>query len=198
MDFTSMNNNSQGLLNLSKGGVLDLTKQDKVYSKINVGGGWDVVINGPSADLDLSAFLLDRNGRITDTSRQVVFFNQMGQNGIFLNGDNRTGAGEGDDEVISIDLNNIDSNIDKIVFFITIFEAQQKAQNFGQVSNAFIRLVDATDDSEIVRYNLTDNYSTDTAVTAAELFRNPNGGWSFKAIGEGSISDLNQLVSRYI
>ena len=198
MDFTSMNNNSQGLLNLSKGGVLDLTKQDKVYSKINVGGGWDVVINGPSADLDLSAFLLDRNGRITDTSRQVVFFNQMRQNGIFLNGDNRTGAGEGDDEVISIDLNNIDSNIDKIVFFITIFEAQQKAQNFGQVSNAFIRLVDATDDSEIVRYNLTDNYSTDTAVTAAELFRNPNGGWSFKAIGEGSISDLNQLVSRYI
>ena len=198
MDFTSMNNNSQGLLNLSKGGVLDLTKQDKVYSKINVGGGWDVTINGPSADLDLSAFLLDRNGRITDTSRQVVFFNQMRQNGIFLNGDNRTGAGEGDDEVISIDLNNIDSNIDKIVFFITIFEAQQKAQNFGQVSNAFIRLVDATDDSEIVRYNLTDNYSTDTAVTAAELFRNPNGGWSFKAIGEGSISDLNQLVSRYI
>lgn len=198
MDFTSMNNNSQGLLNLSKGGVLDLTKQDKVYSKINVGGGWDVVINGPSADLDLSAFLLDRNGRITDTSRQVVFFNQMRQNGIFLNGDNRTGAGEGDDEVISIDLNNIDSNIDKIVFFITIFEAQQKAQNFGQVSNAFIRLVDATDDSEIVRYNLTDNYSTDTAVIAAELFRNPTGGWSFKAIGEGSISDLNQLVSRYI
>lgn len=198
MDFTSMNNNSQGLLNLSKGGVLDLTKQDKVYSKINVGGGWDVVINGPSADLDLSAFLLDRNGRITDTSRQVVFFNQMRQNGIFLNGDNRTGAGEGDDEVISIDLNNIDSNIDKIVFFITIFEAQQKAQNFGQVSNAFIRLVDASDDSEIVRYNLTDNYSTDTAVTAAELFRNPTGGWSFKAIGEGSISDLNQLVSRYI
>lgn len=198
MDFTSMNNNSQGLLNLSKGGVLDLTKQDKVYSKINVGGGWDVTINGPSADLDLSAFLLDRNGRITDISRQVVFFNQMRQNGIFLNGDNRTGAGEGDDEVISIDLNNIDSNIDKIVFFITIFEAQQKAQNFGQVSNAFIRLVDATDDSEIVRYNLTDNYSTDTAVTAAELFRNPTGGWSFKAIGEGSISDLNQLVSRYI
>ena len=198
MDFTSMNNNSQGLLNLSKGGVLDLTKQDKVYSKINVGGGWDVAINGPSADLDLSAFLLDRNGRITDISRQVVFFNQMRQNGIFLNGDNRTGAGEGDDEVISIDLNNIDSNIDKIVFFITIFEAQQKAQNFGQVSNAFIRLVDATDDSEIVRYNLTDNYSTDTAVTAAELFRNPTGGWSFKAIGEGSISDLNQLVSRYI
>ena len=198
MDFTSMNNNSQGLLNLSKGGVLDLTKQDKVYSKINVGGGWDVAINGPSADLDLSAFLLDRNGRITDTSRQVVFFNQMRQNGIFLNGDNRTGAGEGDDEVISIDLNNIDSNIDKIVFFITIFEAQQKAQNFGQVSNAFIRLVDASDDSEIVRYNLTDNYSTDTAVTAAELFRNPTGGWSFKAIGEGSISDLNQLVSRYI
>lgn len=198
MDFTSMNNNSQGLLNLSKGGVLDLTKQDKVYSRINVGGGWDVTINGPSADLDLSAFLLDRNGRITDISRQVVFFNQMRQNGIFLNGDNRTGAGEGDDEVISIDLNSIDSNIDKIVFFITIFEAQQKAQNFGQVSNAFIRLVDATDDSEIVRYNLTDNYSTDTAVTAAELFRNPNGGWSFKAIGEGSISDLNQLVSRYI
>lgn len=198
MDFTSMNNNSQGLLNLSKGGVLDLTKQDKVYSKINVGGGWDVTIKGPSADLDLSAFLLDRNGRITDISRQVVFFNQMRQNGIFLNGDNRTGAGEGDDEVISIDLNNIDSNIDKIVFFITIFEAQQKAQNFGQVSNAFIRLVDATDDSEIVRYNLTDNYSTDTAVTAAELFRNPTGGWSFKAIGEGSISDLNQLVSRYI
>lgn len=194
MDFTSMNNNSQGLLNLSKGGVLDLTKQDKVYSKINVGGGWDVVINGPSADLDLSAFLLDRNGRITDTSRQVVFFNQMRQNGIFLNGDNRTGAGEGDDEVMKIDLSQVPSNISKIVACVNIFEAQSKGQTFGLIDNAKVRLVDEDTNQELASFSLKDDYSTDTAIVFAELVRDDNNHWYFHAIGDGKQGDLQTIA----
>lgn len=194
MDFTSMNNNSQGLLNLSKGGVLDLTKQDKVYSKINVGGGWDVVINGPSADLDLSAFLLDRNGRITDISRQVVFFNQMRQNGIFLNGDNRTGAGEGDDEVMKIDLSQVPSNISKIVACVNIFEAQSKGQTFGLIDNAKVRLVDEDTNQELASFSLKDDYSTDTAIVFAELVRDDNNHWYFHAIGDGKQGDLQTIA----
>lgn len=194
MDFTSMNNNSQGLLNLSKGGVLDLTKQDKVYSKINVGGGWDVAINGPSADLDLSAFLLDRNGRITDISRQVVFFNQMRQNGIFLNGDNRTGAGEGDDEVMKIDLSQVPSNISKIVACVNIFEAQSKGQTFGLIDNAKVRLVDEDTNQELASFSLKDDYSTDTAIVFAELVRDDNNHWYFHAIGDGKQGDLQTIA----
>lgn len=202
MNFTSLTDNQsikKAPLNLDKGGILDLTKQDKEYRHVALGGGWNQAQNGPSGDLDLSAFLLDRNGRITNPAEQVVYFRQMSQKGISLDGDNRTGAGEGDDETISINLDEISQDIHRIVFFITIFDAKVKNQTFGQISEAYVRLIDKDDyDFEIVRFNLTENYGADTAVTAAELFRNSSGGWSFKAIGEGSIADLNDLAVKYM
>ncbi len=122
----------------------------------------------------------------------------MSAPGIRLEGDNRTGEGDGDDERIQINLDTIEPRITRIIFFMTIFEAVSKKQTFGMIKNAFVRLLDAdNNDAEICRYQLTDNYSADTAVTACSLNRGPNG-WQFEAIGEGTIADLNGLLSRYM
>lgn len=189
--------NNAPSLNLSKGGVLDLSKQAPSLKSCILGGGWDVATQGPSADLDLAAFLLGANGRVERVPEDVIFFNHMQANGIRLEGDNRTGAGEGDDERIDIDLDRIDSRIQKIVFFIVIFEAREKRQTFGMVQNAFVRLLDADDNErEICRYSLTDKYSTDTAISVCSLNRTPSG-WAFEAIGEGQVADLNGLLAMY-
>lgn len=185
-------------LNLDKGQVLDLAKAEKPLRNVIIGAGWDANINGNVADLDLSAFLLDNNRKVTDLSKHVVFYNQQQQQGIYSSGDNRTGEGDGDDERIQINLDAIEPRITRIIFFMTIFEAVSKKQTFGMIKNAFVRLLDAdNNDAEICRYQLTDNYSADTAVTACSLNRGPNG-WQFEAIGEGTIADLNGLLSRYM
>ena len=198
MDFTRLNNGSQPSLNLSKGNVLDLTKQAPALKNCVLGGGWDMAIAGPTADLDLAAFLIEDSGRVTQGPQDVIFFNNMSAPGIRLEGDNRTGEGDGDDERIQINLDAIEPRITRIIFFMTIFEAVSKKQTFGMIKNAFVRLLDAdNNDAEICRYQLTDNYSADTAVTACSLNRGPNG-WQFEAIGEGTIADLNGLLSRYM
>lgn len=194
MDFTRLNNGSQPSLNLSKGNVLDLTKQAPALKNCVLGGGWDMAVAGPTADLDLAAFLIEDSG----VPQDVIFFNNMSAPGIRLEGDNRTGEGDGDDERIQINLDAIEPRITRIIFFMTIFEAVSKKQTFGMIKNAFVRLLDAdNNDAEICRYQLTDNYSADTAVTACSLNRGPNG-WQFEAIGEGTIADLNGLLSRYM
>lgn len=198
MDFTRLNNGSQPSLNLSKGNVLDLTKQAPALKNCVLGGGWDMAVAGPTADLDLAAFLIEDSGRVTQVPKDVIFFNNMSAPGIRLEGDNRTGEGDGDDERIQINLDAIEPRITRIIFFMTIFEAVSKKQTFGMIKNAFVRLLDAdNNDAEICRYQLTDNYSADTAVTACSLNRGPNG-WQFEAIGEGTIADLNGLLSRYM
>lgn len=198
MDFTRLNNGSQPSLNLSKGNVLDLTKQAPALKNCVLGGGWDMAVAGPTADLDLAAFLIEDSGRVTKVPQDVIFFNNMSAPGIRLEGDNRTGEGDGDDERIQINLDTIEPRITRIIFFMTIFEAVSKKQTFGMIKNAFVRLLDAdNNDAEICRYQLTDNYSADTAVTACSLNRGPNG-WQFEAIGEGTIADLNGLLSRYM
>ena len=201
MDFTTFGSNSNKVaapLNLSKGSVLDLTKQAPSLKRCVLGGGWDMAVSGPTADLDLAAFLIEENGRVTQVPHDVIFFNNMQAPGIFLEGDNRTGAGEGDDERIQIDLDAIERRIHKIVFFISIFDAVNKRQTFGMIKNAFVRLLDAEDgEREICRYELSSDYSADTVVTACSLTRTANG-WSFEAIGEGLIADLNQLLTRYM
>lgn len=198
MDFTRLNNGSQPSLNLSKGNVLDLTKQAPALKNCVLGGGWDMAVAGPTADLDLAAFLIEDSGRVTQVPQDVIFFNNMSTPGIRLEGDNRTGEGDGDDERIQINLDAIEPRITRIIFFMTIFEAVSKKQTFGMIKNAFVRLLDAdNNDAEICRYQLTDNYSADTAVTACSLNRGPNG-WQFEAIGEGTIADLNGLLSRYM
>lgn len=198
MNFNFKKNDSPGILNLQKNEVLDLTKHDPALSKAILGGGWDVATSGPSADLDIAAFLLDDNGRIHDAN-DVIFFNHMQSDGIELEGDNRTGAGDGDDERIDIDLNAIPAKYKKIVFAIVIFDAQKKRQSFGMVKNAYVRLLDAEDDErEICRYNLTEDYGTETAVIACTLSRATFGGWEMKAIGEGLIGDLNTIYERFM
>lgn len=199
MNLSSLNTSTPttGGLNLTKAQSLDLTKAAPTLTRAILGGGWDVATNGPTADLDIAAFLLNANGRVSNIATDVVYFGQMNQQGIRLEGDNRTGVGDGDDERIQIELNNIRSDVHKIVFVITIYDAKNKKQTFGMIKNSYVRLLDVDqNEREICRYNLTEKFATETAVIVAELQRN-GSGWNFNAVGEGVIGDLNDILSRY-
>lgn len=187
-------------LNLKKGDILDLTKKAPSLKHAILGAGWDVnVAGGDNFDLDISAFLLDANHRVTNPATQVVYFGQMNQQGIYLEGDNLTGAGEGDDERIHIDLEAIPANIQEIVFNVNIYEAMKKKQTFGMVDNSYIRLLDDdNNEQEILRFELKKQAGNATAVTFAKLVRVP-GGWKFETIGDTLVvGDLNQLLIRYM
>ena len=193
---SSISNQSAGILNLNKNDILDLTKRNPGLKKVSVGAGWDIANNGLDYDLDIAAFLLDSNNKFNTVSN-IIFFNNKESQGISLAGDNRTGAGEGDDEVININLEEINPNIAKIVFVVTIHEAQAKRQTFGMVENSYVRLVDLENNKrEICRFNLKENGSTATSVIFAELNRK-GSEWQFKAIGEGKIADLNGVLALY-
>ena len=193
---SSISNQSAGILNLNKNDILDLTKRNPGLKKVRLGAGWDIANNGLDYDLDIAAFLLDSNNKFNTVSN-VIFFNNKDGQGISLAGDNRTGAGEGDDEVININLEEINPNIAKIVFVVTIHEAQAKRQTFGMVENSYVRLVDLeNNEREICRFNLKENGSTATSVIFAELNRE-GSEWQFKAIGEGKIADLNGVLALY-
>lgn len=207
MNFTNLGESTsnatyENVLNLSKGDVLDLTKAAPSLKNIIVGAGWDVNDFGKdSYDLDISAFLLDKDRRVTTAkaSERVVFFNMLHQQGITLEGDNLTGAGDGDDERIDVSLDDIAPDINEIIFNVNIYDAKKKNQTFGMVRNSYIRLLDAdNDEKELARFDLKDDASTATAVTFARLFRTSNG-WSFEAIGDTyNVADLNELLSRYL
>lgn len=183
-------------LDLNKNDVLDLTKRNPGLKKVVLGAGWDISNNGSDFDLDIAAFLLDSNNRF-NTVENVIFFNNKQGQGIYLEGDNRTGAGDSDDERINIDLDAINSNIAKIVFVVTIHNAQAKRQTFGMVNNSYVRLVDENQNGkEICRFNLKENGSTATSVLFAELIREGQE-WQFKAVGEGKIADLNSILALY-
>lgn len=187
---------STGVLNLEKNAVLDLTKRNPGLKLVNLGAGWDIAASGEDFDLDISAILLDANGKFGSVDN-VVYFNNMVVPGVRLNGDNRTGAGDGDDEVISLDLAQINPNVQKIVFVVSIYEAQRKRQTFGMVDNSYVRLLDAANgDKELCRFNLKENGSTATAVIFAELNRD-GAEWQFKAVGEGKVADLNTILGLY-
>ena len=193
---SSISNQSAGILNLNKNDILDLTKRNPGLKKVSLGAGWDIANNGLDYDLDIAAFLLDSNNKFNTVSN-IIFFNNKESQGISLAGDNRTGAGEGDDEVININLEEINPNIAKIVFVVTIHEAQAKRQTFGMVENSYVRLVDLENNKrEICRFNLKENGSTATSVIFAELNRK-GSEWQFKAIGEGKIADLNGALALY-
>ena len=185
-----------GVLNLEKNSVLDLTKKNPGLTLVNLGAGWDIATSGDDFDLDIAAILLDANGKFGSVDN-VVYFNHMEVPGVKLNGDNRTGAGDGDDEVISLNLSQINPSIQKIVFVVTIYQAQQKRQTFGMIDNSYVRLLDAANgDKELCRFNLRENGSTATAVIFAELNRD-GADWQFKAIGEGKVADLNSILGLY-
>ena len=191
-------NNNVNALNLKKNDVLNLTKKAPGLTEVILGAGWDVANNGFDFDLDIAAFLLDENGKVVNVPDDVIFFNNMRGQGIELLGDNRTGAGDGDDERIQMDLSQIRQDIKKIVFVVTIHEAQMKRQTFGMVENSYVRLLDTkNNEKEICKFNLKENGSTATSVIFAEIHRD-GYEWQFKAIGEGKIADLNGILGLYM
>ena len=194
---SNTSDNGVNALNLKKNDVLNLTKKNPGLKKVILGAGWDVASIGQDFDLDIAAFLLDRNNKFNDVSNVIFFNNKQGQ-GIALGGDNRTGAGDGDDETIEINLQNINPSIEKIVFVVTIHNAMQKRQTFGMINNSYVRLVDLDQNGkELCRFNLKENGSTATSVIFAELYRDGQD-WQFKAVVEGKIADLNGVLALYM
>ena len=187
------------MISLSKGQKVDLTKGNPGLSKLLVGLGWDVnKYDGQAAfDLDAAAFMLGANGKVLSDSDFVFYNNSKHMSGSVQHmGDNRTGAGEGDDEVIRVDLSLVPANVEKIDFTVTIHEAEERKQNFGQVSNAFIRIVDEAKGQELIRYDLGEDFSIETAVVVGELYRNA-GEWKFNAIGSGFKGGLRALCLNF-
>ncbi|KIR02809.1 Tellurium resistance protein TerD [Lachnospiraceae bacterium TWA4] len=184
---------------LQKGQKVSLTKDNPGLKKILVGLGWDVNTfdTGGDFDLDASAFLLGDNGKVTSSGDFVFYGNQTHASGSVKSlGDNRTGAGEGDDEQIQVDLSQVPANISKIAFTVTIYEAEARRQNFGQINNAFIRICNDETGEELLRYDLTEDFSIETAVVLGELYKN-NGEWKFNAIGSGYQGGLAALCGSY-
>ena len=185
-------------LSLSKGGNLSLTKEAPGMTKVLVGLGWDArSTDGQDFDLDASAFLLKADGKVRADS-DFIFYNQLKSvdGSVEHTGDNRTGEGDGDDEAIKVDLSKVPAEIDKIAFTVTIHEAEARRQNFGQVRNAFIRIVNQDSNSEVARYDLAEDASTDTAMIFAELYRN-GSEWKFRAVGQGFQGGLKPLAESY-
>lgn len=180
---------------LQKNTVLDLNKVAPSLENLDLGAGWDIASMGSDYDLDISAFLLGANNKISSAS-DVIYFNNMSAPGVHLNGDNRTGAGAGDDEVISVNLKQVSPNVEKILLAVTIYDAVNRRQTFGQVNNSYIRLIDKNGNKEIARFDLKDNYSTETAVIFGELVRN-GSNWAFHSIGDGHQVDLNGLLAYF-
>ena len=187
------------MISLSKGQKVDLTKGRPGLSKIVIGLGWDVNKYDGQADFDLdaAAFLLGPNGKVTSDADFVFYNNPKHSSGSVQHmGDNRTGAGEGDNEVIRVDLAAVPAGIDKIDFTVTIHEAEERRQNFGQVSNAFIHVFDEAKGEELIRYDLGEDFSVETAVVVAELYRHA-GEWKFNAIGSGFKGGLRALCLNF-
>lgn len=186
-------------VSLSKGQKIDLTKGNPGLSKIIVGLGWDTnkYDGGADFDLDAAAFLLAANGKVASDSDFVFYGNlKHSSGGVEHMGDNLTGEGDGDDEQIKVNLAAVPASVDKIGFTVTIYEAESRKQNFGQVSNAYIRIVDETSNAELIRYDLGEDFSVETAVVVGELYRN-NGEWKFNAIGSGFQGGLKALCQNY-
>ncbi|MGI8335294.1 TerD family protein [Actinomadura scrupuli] len=178
-------------VSLAKGGNVSLTKAAPNLTAVLVGLGWDVrTTTGTEFDLDASALLLDGAGKVLSDQHFVFFNNLRSPDGSVEHaGDNLTGAGEGDDEVVRVSLNTVPPECERIVFPVSIYDADNRGQAFGQVRNAFIRVVDQADNSELARYDLSEDASTETAMVFGELYRN-QGEWKFRAVGQGYASGL--------
>lgn len=197
MNFGNSTSGSINPLNLQKGNLLDLTKEAPSLKNCIVACGWKA---GGNFDLDASAFMLDSNGRVTDSATRVVYFGKKQQEGIFSEADNTTGTETSsvDAERIHVALEKIPADVHEIVFTVNIFEAMKKRQTFGMVKDSYIRILDKDNgEAEVARYELRDNAANSTAVIFGALKRNGNG-WTFETIGESLVvEDLNGLLMRY-
>lgn len=185
-------------LSLQKGGNLSLSKTDPSLTKILIGLGWDErSTDGAGFDLDASAFLLTATGKVRGDT-DFIFYNQLKSTdgSVEHTGDNRTGQGDGDDESLKVDLSKVPVEVEKIAFTVTIHDAEARRQNFGQVANAFIRVVNDLTGTEIVRYDLAEDYSTETAMVFGELYRN-NAEWKFRAVGQGYAGGLKAMCDQF-
>ena len=185
-------------VNLSKGGNVSLSKEAPGLTSVRVGLGWDArVTDGQAFDLDASVFLLTETGRVRSDADFIFYNNKEGGGGAVRHqGDNLTGVGEGDDEVVAVDLGNVPAEIQKLSFAVTIHDAEARRQNFGMVSNAFIRVVNAADGREIARYDLSEDASTEAAMVFGEVYRH-SGEWKFKAVGQGFAGGLGSLAGSF-
>ena len=191
-----------GVLNLKKNDVLDLTKKDPSINNIRVCAGWDVAKKGffgfaqKDFDLDLVALLLNENGKLI-RSKGLIYYGEKKGSGIYLHGDNLTGEGDGDDEMISVSLKNIPADCRKILFAVTIYEGASRNQSFSKVKNAYVRLVDEDkNDAEVCRYNLSEDGGSNTAIIFASLNKEAND-WSFKAVGQLLQASVQSLSNMY-
>jgi tellurium resistance protein TerD len=183
---------------LVKGGNVSLTKEAPGLTNVIVGLGWDVrTTTGTDYDLDASAIMLNTAGKVLSDSHFVFFNNLTSPDGtVEHTGDNLTGEGEGDDEVIKVNLAAMSPEVDKIVFAVSIYDADARNQNFGQVVNAFIRVVNETDGRELTRFDLSEDASTETALVFGELYRR-GPEWKFRAVGQGYASGLAGIARDY-
>ena len=186
-------------INLTKGQKVDLTKGNPSLTKIVVGLGWDVNVydSGAAFDLDAAAFMTNSAGKCP-TEKEFVFYGNLEHvsGSVKHMGDNLTGEGDGDDEQIVVDLARVPAEYDRIVLVVNIYQAVQRRQHFGMIQNAFIRIVDARNNQEMCRYNLSENYDNMTAMIFGEVYRN-NGEWKFNAIGSGYQGGLAALCANY-
>lgn len=185
-------------VSLQKGGNISLTKSEPGLEKIIVGLGWDArTTSGSDFDLDASVFMLTAAGKVR-SEKDFIFFNNLKSTDGSVEhlGDNRTGAGEGDDEVIRIDLMKVPADITRLVFAVSIYDAENRLQNFGMVSSAFIRVLNNATRKEIARFDLSEEASIDTAMIFGEVYRH-NTEWKFKAIGQGYVEGFTALVRNF-
>ncbi|SEO41563.1 TerD family protein [Trujillonella endophytica] len=185
-------------VSLSKGGNVSLSKEAPGLTAVLVGLGWDArSTTGADFDLDASALMVGADGRILSDSHFVFFNNLTSPDGsVEHTGDNLTGEGEGDDEQIKVNLAGVPAECDKIVFPVSIYDAESRGQSFGQVRNAFIRVVNQAGGAEITRYDLSEDASTETAMIFGELYRNA-GEWKFRAVGQGYASGLGGIAKDF-
>lgn len=185
-------------VSLSKGGNVSLSKEAPGLSAITVGLGWDPrATDGQEFDLDGSVFLLNDGGKVRSDSDFIFYNNKTSSDGsVSHNGDNRSGEGAGDDETVDINLSQVPADVDKIAVCVTIHEGGTRGQNFGQVSKAYIRVLNKDGGSEIARYDLSEDASTDTAMIFGEVYRN-GSEWKFRAVGQGYQGGLGPLAQNY-
>jgi tellurium resistance protein TerD len=185
-------------ISLQKGGNVNLSKEAPGLSSLKLGLGWDVrATDGAAFDLDGVAFLLNQSGKVRSDADFIFYNNAKSSDGsVTHSGDHRTGAGEGDDETLSIDLTKVPADVERIVLAVTIHEGDTRRQNFGMVGKAFIRCINAANDSEIARYDLSEDGSTESAMIFGEVYRN-GADWKFRAVGQGFIGGLGPLAKNY-
>jgi tellurium resistance protein TerD len=185
-------------VSLQKGGNVSLSKEAPGLQGVRVGLGWDTrLTDGSAFDLDASVFILDASGKVRSDADFIFYNNKSGAGGAVTHmGDNLTGEGDGDDETVAVKLVSLPADVTKLAFAVTIHDADNRRQNFGMVTNAFIRVVNDGNNTEIARYDLSEDASTETAMVFGELYRH-NDEWKFKAIGQGYAGGLGALAKSY-